>query len=170
MIKYSGIYESPNPPKDVKALWVCDGTMRLFNGKTWEVIGEQENIKVKAENIEGQIKSYQISSVPGSKIDAVDGKIVFDIPGSHITSGVLGSGVAANAYNLTGSMLNPNIKVYGSSIENGSNIRDIAAFNVNNVSGCSNVGSLASGTFVLVSAGSAIQKVTLAELKSYINT
>lgn len=153
-----------------------NGELRIFNGKAWETIGQQEDVKVKAKNIVGQINMNQIASVPGSRIDG--------IPAEKI-AGVLGSGVKVSAGLITGSFYGSNIRMDGAcvvgSLTNayisgslvhgsivGSQVIDIPAKNIIEVSGLS-IGSLASGLKIIVSNGSSLQTTTLYDLQKYIN-
>lgn len=187
MIKYSGIYQSTTPPTDTKVLWVDNGTLKIFkNG--WKVVGEQEDIKVKAENIIGQVNMNQIASVPGSRIDAINA--------SQIKEGVLGSNVKLRAEQIVSGSLPATVIVEGVSVRNmagsrvtgippenlvsgalGSNVKiylgssvQMNASCVSNVSGCE-VGSIRSGSsFILISDGQGIQRVNIDTLKSFINS
>lgn len=141
MIKYSGIYQSTTPPTDTKVLWVDNGTLKIFkNG--WKVVGEQEDIKVKAENIIGQINQNQIASVPGSRIDAINA--------SQIKAGVLGSNVKLRAEQIVSGSLPATVIVEGVSVRNlpGSSVTGIPPENL--VSG-----SL--GSNVRINLGSSVQ-------------
>ena len=141
MIKYSGIYQSTTPPTDTKALWVDNGTLKIFkNG--WKVVGEQEDIKVKAENIIGQVNKNQIASVPGSRIDAINA--------SQIKEGVLGSNVKLRAEQIVYGSLPATVTVEGVSVRNieGSRVTGILPENL--VSG-------ALGSNVRINLGSSVQ-------------
>lgn len=141
MIKYSGIYQSTTPPTDTKVLWVDNGTLKIFkNG--WKVVGEQEDIKVKAENIIGQVNKNQIASVPGSRIDAINA--------SQIKEGVLGSNVKLRAEQIVSGSLPATVTVEGVSVRNmaGSRVTGIPPENL--VSG-------ALGSNVKINLGSSVQ-------------
>lgn len=141
MIKYSGIYQSTTPPTDTKVLWVDNGTLKIFkNG--WKVVGEQEDIKVKAENIIGQINEDQIASVPGSRIDAINA--------SQIKEGLLGSNVKLSADQIAFGSLPATVTVEGVSVRNieGSRVTGIPPENL--ISG-------ALGSNVKINLGSSVQ-------------
>lgn len=141
MIKYSGIYQSTTPPTDTKVLWVDNGTLKIFkNG--WKVVGEQEDIKVKAENIIGQVNKNQIASVPGSRIDAINA--------SQIKEGVLGSNVKLIADQIVAGSLPATVTVEGVSVINmaGSRVTGIPPENL--ISGTL-------GSNVRINLGSSVQ-------------
>ena len=122
-------------------LWVDNGTLKIFkNG--WKVVGEQEDIKVKAENIIGQVNKNQIASVPGSRIDAINA--------SQIKEGVLGSNVKLRAEQIVSGSLPATVTVEGVSVRNmaGSRVTGIPPENL--VSG-------ALGSNVKINLGSSVQ-------------